>query len=99
MDYPISKRAALQDALVQFVSTIYNENEGPFENAFRILPYAAIPFLGSLGKVVTFILTKLALNILGLSPQELGRSVDEALGLKPGDDPRQPGRGPAIVGP
>lgn len=96
MDYLISKRAGAKEVITKFVETVIDKNQGPFENAFRILPYAAIPLLGSLGKVVAFILTKLAMSILGIAPEDFGRMVDEAMGLGPGDDPRAPGIRPKV---
>jgi hypothetical protein len=91
MDYPISKRAGLMDAANEFLETVIDRNAGPFENAFKIIPLMTIPLLGSLGKIAGFILTNLALRILGISPREIGREIDEAFGWGPGDDPRGPG--------
>jgi hypothetical protein len=91
MDRPISKKAVFKEALANYMETVWNKNDGPFENLLRIASYAAIPFLGSLGRIVSFILTKIALSMLGLPPGYLGKLIDEKLGLGPGDDPRQPG--------
>lgn len=91
MNHPISKRAGLKESIIQITETMLDDNQGPFENGFRIIPYAVIPFLGSFGKIVTFILTKMTFSILGWSPRDLGRWLDKNLGLKPGDDPTKPG--------
>jgi hypothetical protein len=95
MNRPISKRAGVletvKDVVVQFAETIYREDQGPFQNGFRILAYGFVPFLGSLGRIITFILGRIALGILGLPPGFIGKMIDETIGLKPGDDPRQPG--------
>jgi hypothetical protein len=91
MEHYISKRAGLADAANEFLKTIIDRNAGPFENAFRIIPLMAIPLLGSLGKIAGYILTNIALRILGISPREIGRAVDEHFGWGPGEDPRGPG--------
>jgi len=91
MDHFISKRAGLSEALSEFLETVIDRNAGPFENAFRIIPLMAIPLLGSLGKIAGYILTNITLRMLGISPREIGRAVDDKFGWGPGDDPRGPG--------
>ena len=85
----ISKRAGPEDAAKKFIATVWKVDQGPLENIFRILPYAAVPFLGGLGSIAALIVTNLASHMLGVSPQDFGRYLDNYFGLGPGDDPRE----------
>jgi hypothetical protein len=89
MNYPISKQAGIEDAFKHYVSTVWKSDAGPFENLFRLLPYAAVPFLGGLGSIISLVLIQLAKLFMGLDLEELGREADSALGLGPGSDPRE----------
>jgi len=84
----ISKRAGIEEAYMDYVKTIWKFDKGPFENLFRLAPYAAVPWLGTLGSIVGAVIIQVAEHILNISPEMLGREADRALGLGPGDDPR-----------
>jgi hypothetical protein len=88
MENYISKKASISDAAQKWAETVWHFDEGPFENIIRLLPMAAIPWLGSLGSVIGFALIQVAKYMLGIDLQELGREIDKAFGLGPGDDPR-----------
>lgn len=96
MDYHISKRAGMEEALKKYISTVWKTDRGPLENIFRLLPYALVPFMGGIGSVVALVLSTLASHILGVSPADLGRKADQVLGLGPGDDPRHAGIMPKL---
>lgn len=89
MNRPISKRAEEEESVFkQWVSTVWRGDQGPLQNLFRLLPYASIPFLG-IGSIIPTVLITVATHILKISPEDLGRAADKALGLGPGDDPRR----------
>lgn len=94
--YVISKRAGLAEALEKFIPTVWNFDRGPAENLLRVLPYVAIPFLGSIGQIAGYILTIAASQILGISPADIGRLIDNYFGWGPGDDPRDAGIRPKL---
>jgi len=84
----ISKRAGMEEAYMDYVKTIWKFDRGFFENAFRLVPYAAVPFLGTFGSIVGAIIIQVAEHLLNISPEMLGRELDKALNMSPGDDPR-----------
>lgn len=96
MNRPISKRAGLEEGLKQYIMTVWKADRGPFENIFRIAPFAMLPFMGSLGSVFAIILTNIAGHILGISPADFGRELDRYFSLGPGDDPREAGVMPKL---
>lgn len=94
--YAISKRADLTEAFEKFIPTVWDFDRGPAENLFKALPYAAIPFLGSIGQIAGYILTIAASQILGISPGDIGSLIDNYFGWGPGDDPRDAGIRPKL---
>lgn len=91
MDKFISKKAGTEEALKKYILAVWKVDRGPLENIFRLIPYALIPFMGGLGSVIKLVITVLASHILGISPADFGRKLDQMLGLGPGDDPRDAG--------
>jgi hypothetical protein len=63
----------------------WRETEGPFENLFRIGTYA-FPMTGLLGGTVMLIIDKVLSKEYGMGIEDLGKMIDQKLGLKPGMD-------------
>lgn len=80
----ISKRAELQDAIKDWVSKVWKENRGPFENLFSVAIYAS-PMMGV--GWVPMLLSTVGSHLLGFGVRDLGKVIDKHLGLGPGDMP------------
>jgi hypothetical protein len=63
---------------------MWRQNEGPFENILRLITYL-IPFVPGLGWTA-FILEKAASIALDMGLEDIGRYIDQALGLGPGSE-------------
>lgn len=79
----ISKRAADMEKLKQEILGIWRDNEGPFQNIFRLFSYA-MPFIPGLGWV-SFLIEGIA-SAFGYGLSDLGAFIDKELGLSPGVD-------------
>ncbi len=84
--YVISKRAGLAEigteAGLKWLRTVFDVNAGPFENILKMLSFAA-PFTG-LGLWRSLVIL-FATKALGISPAQVGRKIDDFIGMKPGD--------------
>lgn len=97
MNKPISRRALFikqqsievntKNMIIKYVGEVWDFTSGPFENIFRLIPYAAIPLLGSIGSVVSSLLVMAATRILKIHPADFGAEIDKYFGLGPNSDP------------
>lgn len=84
MNPPISKRADISNIVDKYISTVWKSEDGFFENLFRIGTYLS-PFLG-IGWV-PLLLSGLGSAFLGVGISDVGRWVDQKLGISPGEAP------------
>jgi hypothetical protein len=63
----------------------WRQNEGPFENIFRIATYSMPAFGGLFGGSIALILDKF-LSKQGYGIEDFGKYLDKKMGLKAGDD-------------
>ena len=80
----MNKQAEVSDSVKQAIAFVWRQNEGFFENLFRIATYL-MPFVPGVGWV-TFILDKVSSTVLGLGIEDLGKWFDQNLNLSPGTD-------------
>lgn len=64
----------------------FRQNEGPFENLFRIATYAFPAFSGLFGGGMMLLLDKILSKEYGAGFEDLGKLLDHKLGLKAGDE-------------
>lgn len=84
MEHRISKRADFEDVAKKYVQTVWKSNKGFFENIFSIATYLS-PFLG-LG-ILPLLLSGIGSAFLGYGISDLGKWLDEYLGIGPGEGP------------
>ena len=79
----ISKRAGALEYLKNAAISLWKIDRGPFENILGLASYV-IPFVPG-GGWGLFILEKI-LSLYGYGADDLGREIDQFLGLKPGSE-------------
>ena len=78
------KQADVPEDVKKAIAFVWRTNEGFFENLFRVATYV-IPFIPGLGWMV-YVLDKFASMGFGMGFEDLGKWIDQQLGLSPGSE-------------